>query len=396
MAKILAAMSGGVDSSVAAALLLEQGHEVTGAYMKNWTNEEGLPGDCPWEQDIRDARAVCESLGIEFRILSLMDAYRDRVVDYLLSGYDAGVTPNPDTMCNREMKFGILRDYARHQGFDGLATGHYARLRTNADGSRDILRGTDGNKDQSYFLALLRQEQFRDAWFPIGHLPKPEVRRLAAKHGIPVAEKKDSQGICFIGDIRMADFLAHYLSESPGDIVTLEGRVAGRHRGLHFYTLGQRRGVGVASNLHGKAYVVVAKRRERNELVVAIEEPDTPLLWARRCRVGSLSVANPSRALGDITGLSAQPRYRCPAAPVRVEPGGGDSVLLEFATPQRALTPGQVCAFYEGGTLVGGGVFQEIFSGDEDSAGSKTGVAERREGDIFPASRLEGERLATR
>ena len=396
MAKILAAMSGGVDSSVAAALLLEQGHEVVGAYMKNWTNEEGLPGDCPWEQDIRDARAVCESLGMEFRILSLMDAYRDRVVDYLLSGYDSGVTPNPDTMCNREMKFGILRDYALHQGFEGLATGHYARLRANQDGSRDILRGSDGNKDQSYFLALLRQEQIREAWFPIGDLPKSRVRELASRFGIPVAEKKDSQGICFIGDIRMSDFLSHFLPESPGDIVTPDGRVVGRHRGLHFYTLGQRRGVGVASNQHGKAYVVVAKRREPNHLVVAIEGPDTPLLWATRCRVGSLGVTN--RPLQEIGRLSAQPRYRCPAIRVQVDDwspeGGGDSFVMTFATPQRALTPGQVCAFYEDDVLVGGGVFEEIFAEEAPAEGEKSTVAEPGEGAIFPAT-LPGEEWVT-
>lgn len=344
---------------MAAALLLEQGHEVVGAYMKNWTNEEGLPGDCPWEEDIRDARAVCDFLGIEFRILSLEEVYRDRVVDYLLAGYREGITPNPDVMCNREMKFGIFLDYARAQDFDGLATGHYARIGTRDDGSRDILRGAEG-KDQSYFLALLEQEQIRPVHFPIGHIPKPEVRREAERFDLPVAAKKDSQGICFIGQIRMSDFLSHYIPDDPGPIVDLEGRELGEHRGLHLHTLGQRRGLGVASNTHGKAYVVVEKRIASKELVVAFDEPDTPKLYARRCRVGSVTVTNEPLDIGG--RCLAQPRYRCAAGEARLEAGEREGeVMVTFTEAQRALTPGQICAFYDGDRLLGGGIFLEIF-----------------------------------
>ncbi len=359
MAKILVAVSGGVDSSVAAALLLEQGHEIVGAYMKNWTNEEGLPGDCPWEQDIRDAREVCDFLGIEFRILSLMEEYRNRVVDYLLAGYREGITPNPDVMCNREMKFGIFLDFARTQGFDHIATGHYAQTVKNPDNTTDVLRGGKG-KDQTYFLALLEQEQIRPALFPMGHLTKPEVRLEAERFRLPVAEKKDSQGICFIGNIKMADFLSHYIEENPGPIVNLSGDVVGEHRGLHLHTLGQRKGLGVPSNTFGKAYVVVDKRTETNQLVVAFDEPETPFLYARKCRVGSISVTN--RPLNECGKLLVQPRYRCQATEVEPEFSRDDSksVILTFAEPVRALTPGQICAFYEGDKLLGGGVFQEI------------------------------------
>lgn len=361
MAKVLVGMSGGVDSSVAAAMLLEQGHEVVGAYMKNWTNEEGLPGDCPWEQDIRDAREVCDFLGIEFRILSLMDEYRDRVVDYLLSGYRDGITPNPDVMCNREMKFGIFREFAMAQEFDHVATGHYAQIRRNEDETVDIYRGAKG-KDQTYFLALLEQEQIQPALFPIGHLPKPEVRKEAERFGIPVATKKDSQGICFIGDIKMSDFLGHYLEESPGDIVTLEGKAVGAHKGLHLHTLGQRKGLGVPSNTFGKAYVVVEKRPESNELVVAFDEPETPGLYGSRCRVGSITVTN--HELESASELLVQPRYRCEASPVTLERLDEKTVELTFSKPQRALTPGQICGFYEGEKLLGGGVFQKIYHGE--------------------------------
>jgi tRNA-specific 2-thiouridylase len=207
--RILAAMSGGVDSSVAAAQLVADGHEVVGAYMKNWINEENIVGDCPWQQDIEDARAVAEHLGIEFRVVNLMDEYRERVVNYLLEGYQSGVTPNPDVMCNREMKFGVFLEYAREEGFVAVATGHYARRRDNADGSADILCGADPNKNQTYFLALLRQDQAQGALFPIGHMLKPQLREEAVRLGLPNAGKKDSQGICFIGQVKMSDFLAN-------------------------------------------------------------------------------------------------------------------------------------------------------------------------------------------
>ncbi|HCN77828.1 MAG TPA: tRNA 2-thiouridine(34) synthase MnmA [Verrucomicrobiales bacterium] len=284
--KILAAMSGGVDSSVAAALLAREGHDVTGAYMKNWINEENVAGHCPWQQDIEDARAVAERIGIGFQVVNLMREYRQRVVKYLLEGYQEGVTPNPDVMCNREMKFGVLWDWARERGFDAIATGHYARKTPDGPG---ILRGADPNKDQSYFLAMMRPEQARIARFPIGHLLKPELRALAREMGLQTAEKKDSQGICFIGRVRMADFLRAYVPDAPGPIVrAIDGRELGTHPGLHFYTLGQRRGIGIPSNTDHRAYVVVGKRAADRALLVAFDEPDAPGLFQREVRVHAL------------------------------------------------------------------------------------------------------------
>ena len=362
--KILAAMSGGVDSSVAAALLVREGHEVVGAYMKNWINEENIVGHCPWEQDIVDARAVADQLGIEFHVVNLMREYRERVVKYLLEGYQEGITPNPDVMCNREMKFGVLWDWARERGFDAIATGHYARKTGDDTG---ILRGVDPNKDQTYFLAMMRAEQVRIARFPIGHLLKPELREEARRLGLKTADKKDSQGICFIGEVKMEDFLRTFVPDQPGPIVNLEGQVLGEHRGLHLYTLGQRKGIGVASNLYKQAYVVVAKRPETNALVIAIERSDTPLLWARRCTLAALSSTGPG-LLDTARVLNAQPRYRCPAGTAEFRPLGDGRAELVYEAPQRALTPGQICALYDGERLLGGAVFEHIEHADSAAA----------------------------
>jgi tRNA-specific 2-thiouridylase len=356
MAKILAAMSGGVDSSVATALLVQQGYEVEGAYMKNWINEENIIGHCPWEEDILDARAVAEQLGIPFRVVNLMREYRERVVKYLVEGYESGITPNPDVMCNREMKFGVLWDWAQEQGFSGIATGHYAQ---KIDGQ--IHRGIDENKDQTYFLAMMQPQQVSIAHFPIGHLPKADVRHEAAKWGLKTAAKPDSQGICFIGEVRMEDFLRTFVPDKPGPIVDLEGKVLGQHQGLHLYTLGQRKGHGVPSNRYKQAYVVVAKRPETNELVLAIEEADTPLLWASACTLRQISSTGTD--LTQPRRLQAQPRYRCPAGHATFTPyerADGWAADLVFDERQRALTPGQICALYEGTQLLGGAVFESI------------------------------------
>jgi tRNA-specific 2-thiouridylase len=352
-------MSGGVDSSVAALLLQRQGLPVEGAYMKNWINEENIVGDCPWQQDIEDARTVAQALQIPFRVVNLMREYRARVVEYLLQGYQDGITPNPDAMCNREMKFGVFLELAKAAGFNAVATGHYARRICRADGSWDILEGVDKSKDQSYFLALLQQHQIAAARFPVGELHKAEVRKVASEFNLATAGKKDSQGICFIGEIKMRDFLQTFVPDNPGPIRTRQGKDLGQHKGLHLYTLGQRRGVGVPSNTRNEAYVVVEKRLDSNELIVAFDRLDTEGLYARRCRIGSLSFTN--KPLPAQARIAAKPRYRARAAPGFFEALGEKSAILEFDQPQRALTPGQVCALYDGEHLVGGGVFEEVF-----------------------------------
>jgi len=382
--RLLVALSGGVDSSVAALLLQRQGFAVVAAYMKNWINEDQVVGHCPWRQDIDDARAVADRLGIEFRVVNLMRDYRRLVVDYLLDGYRRGLTPNPDVMCNREVKFGVFREYARAEGFAAVATGHYARrveggasppgaldpagpTCENAPGGRapppvSLLEGVDPNKDQSYFLALLSQAQVRDARFPIGHLRKPEVRRLAAEAGLVTAAKKDSQGICFIGEVKMADFLRAYVPEHPGPIIrAADGVVLGEHRGLHYFTLGQRRGIRIPSNTDNEAYVVVGKRAADHALLVAFDRADAPGLWTNECRVDRISFVN--EPVTRPTRLECRVRYRDPRVPVEfvpVEPSdaaAGASARIRFHAPQRALAPGQILALYDGERLLGGGVF---------------------------------------
>ncbi len=381
MSRILVAMSGGVDSSVAALLLKQQGHDVVGAYMKNWINEDNVIGHCPWMQDIDDARATAEAIGIEFRVVNLMQDYRRLVVDYLLDGYQRGLTPNPDVMCNREMKFGVFLKYAQAEGFAAVATGHYARKAPRssagaaparsvpvdrpssaATSSFSLLEGVDKNKDQSYFLALLSQAQLRDALFPIGHLEKPQLRELANDARLPNARKKDSQGICFIGEVKMADFLRAYVPEHPGPIVrATDGKILGEHRGLHYYTIGQRRGIRIPSNTDHQAYVVVGKRASDHALLVAFDGPSAPGLWTSEARVHHLSfIGEPLTAA---TTIECRVRYRDPRVPIHftpvapTAPGEPHYALIRFSTPQRALAPGQIMALYRGEELLGGGIF---------------------------------------
>jgi tRNA-uridine 2-sulfurtransferase len=348
-------MSGGVDSSVAALLLKEQGVHVVGAYMKNWINEENIFGDCPWQQDIEDARATADALGIEFRVVNFIDQYKERIVEYLLDGYKRGITPNPDVMCNREMKFGVLLDYALQEGFSAVATGHYARKQQGQDGSFDLLEGVDEKKNQSYFLAMIQQAQLARAEFPIGELRKADVRAFALARKLPNAAKKDSQGICFIGNIRMSDFLRHYIADEPGEIVTTEGRPVGEHKGLHLYTIGQRRGLGVPSNTDHEHFVVVGKDLQKNRLLVAFDRPESPGLFKCEIQIHGISWIN--RPVREECRLLARPRYLDPLQAITFSPSGPSSATIRFDVPQRALTSGQILALHDGEVVLGGGIY---------------------------------------
>ena len=357
MSRFLVALSGGVDSAVAALLLKRQGHEVHAAYFRTWMNEEGLPfpGECPWEEDVRNARAAAEHLGLPFKVMDLVADYRRTVVEYLVEGYRNGLTPNPDVVCNREMKFGVFLRRALDEGYDAIATGHYARRRANADGSFDLLEGADPNKDQSYFLAMLRQEQLARAVFPVGELFKPDVRRLAAESGLPNAERKDSQGICFLGQVPVQDFLERHIPDAPGPVVNHEGRTIGTHRGLHRFTLGQRKGIGLPSNTDHEHYVVVKKDFATATLHVAFDRPGLPSLYADCAKARGFSWIN--RPLSGEADVLARIRHRDPATPARLKfaADGGAEVL--FAQAQRGIAPGQVLAVYHDRVLLGGGVF---------------------------------------
>ncbi|WP_156413983.1 MULTISPECIES: tRNA 2-thiouridine(34) synthase MnmA [unclassified Guyparkeria] len=349
--RIMVGMSGGVDSSVAALLLKEAGYRVEGLFMKNW---EGDDDDeyCAAKEDMLDAMAVADKLGIEFHYVNFAAEYWDRVFEHFLHEYQAGRTPNPDILCNREIKFRAFLDHARSLGADAIATGHYARRLEGPDGAR-LGRGIDENKDQSYFLHALSREQVGSAYFPVGELEKPRVREIAAEHDLITAGKKDSTGICFIGERRFADFLKTYLPAQPGPIETLDGERLGTHQGLMYHTIGQRQGLGIGgTKSHGDApWYVAGKDLERNTLLV-VQGKNHPALFARRLEAEQVHWIEPPP-----TGrpLTAKIRYRQPDQAVSIEQDG-DRLVATFETAQRAITPGQSVVFYDGPVCLGGAV----------------------------------------
>ncbi len=349
--RIMVGLSGGVDSSVAALLLKEAGYRVEGLFMKNW---EGDDDDeyCAAKEDMLDAMAVADKLGIEFHYVNFAAEYWDRVFEHFLQEYRAGRTPNPDILCNREIKFRAFLDHARELGADAIATGHYARRIDDEDGVH-LARGVDENKDQSYFLHALSREQVGSAHFPVGELEKPRVREIAAAHGLVTAQKKDSTGICFIGERRFADFLQTYLPAQPGPIETLEGERLGTHQGLMYHTIGQRQGLGIGGlKTHGdEPWYVVGKDLERNVLLVA-QGKNHPALFAPALAAEQVHWIEPPPAGRPIT---AKIRYRQPDQAVEIEQHG-DRLVARFEQPQRAVTPGQSIVFYDGPLCLGGAV----------------------------------------
>src|SRR5262245_25888436 len=333
-------MSGGVDSSVTAWLLQQQGYDVQGLFMSNWDEDED--GYCTAAQDFQDARAVCAQLGIPLHKASFAGEYRERVFAYFLEEYRAGRTPNPDVLCNREIKFGVCFDYARRLGAEWVATGHYARVGHGFDGgSPRLLRGIDAGKDQSYFLHAMPSQALARTLFPIGSLQKSEVRRMARELTLPVFDKKDSTGICFIGERPFAEFLAQYLPAQPGDIETAEGRKVGEHRGLMYYTLGQRQGlrIGGRTDASEEAWYVAGKDLQRNVLLVA-QGHDHPSLFRRSLTACQLSWGAGAAPAGQFR-CTAKVRYRQPDQPCEVRVLAGGDCEVEFDSPQRAVTPGQ-------------------------------------------------------
>ena len=353
--RVIVGMSGGVDSSVSAALLLEQGYQVEGLFMKNWDEDDGTEY-CTAKEDLADAQAVSDRLGIKLHTANFAAEYWDNVFEHFLEEYQAGRTPNPDILCNREIKFKAFLEYALSLGADLIATGHYAR-RADRDGQSLLLRGVDTNKDQSYFLHAVGGEQLARTLFPVGELEKPEVRRIAEKYELATARKKDSTGICFIGERRFSDFLKRYLPAQPGEIQTTDGKVIGRHHGLMYHTIGQRQGLGIGG-LQGASddpWYVLRKDLDRNVLVVG-QGNDHPWLFSRALECSLIYWVNPMD-IQEPLRLTAKVRYRQPDQDCTLEPVEG-GWLIRFDEPQRAVTPGQSIVFYQGEVCLGGGVIE--------------------------------------
>ena len=358
--KVVVGMSGGVDSAVAALLLKEQGYDVVGLFMKNWdsninNDKEGITEDvCPQELDYRDAKNVCDEIGIPLYRVDFIKEYWDDVFKYFLTELEKGRTPNPDIMCNKYIKFDLFKKEAKKLGADKIATGHYARI----EGNR-LLRGVDNNKDQTYFLSQVSPEQLKDVLFPIGHLMKSEVREIARKNHIPVAEKKDSTGICFIGERNYQKFVANYLKGKKGDIIDVEtGKVVGEHKGLMNYTIGQRRNVGLSGDK--KRHYVCGKDSKTNTLYVAYGDDSKYLLSDEAIieDVNHISDKCPTFA-------TAKFRYRSEDIPVTIEYLDNNQLKVKY-TDGKAVTPGQACVIYLGEQCIMGGIIKQVFKNGKE------------------------------
>lgn len=360
-AKIAVGISGGVDSSVAAYLLKSQGYEVFGIFMKNW-EESFSAGYCTVEEDLEDARDVCETLGIELHTVNFVQQYHERVFSLFLEEYRAGRTPNPDVLCNREIKFAELAHYAEQLGADFLATGHYAQ-RFQAGEVAALYKGVDGQKDQSYFLSQITPKQLAKALFPLGGMEKSAVRTIAQQKGLITFDKKDSTGICFIGERPFRDFLRQYLPAQPGEMRTPEGQLVGEHIGLMYYTIGQRQGLGIGgvAGASDEPWYVLDKDLAHNVLLVG--QGEHPLLYHDSLRAGQLAWLNEVPEAGKV--YHAKTRYRQADQPCQVFFQDED-VIVRFSQAQRAITPGQYLVLYDGARCLGGGVIEARFQAQEE------------------------------
>ena len=358
--RVVVGMSGGVDSAVAALLLKRAGYSVTGLFMKNWEDDDD-DEHCSTRQDLIDVASVADVIGIDLDVVNFAAEYKDRVFSEFLREYQAGRTPNPDVLCNAEIKFKAFLDHALAMGAARIATGHYTGLR-QAGGGFELLRAADGAKDQSYFLHRLTQAQLSRVLFPLGALKKTEVRRIAREAGLPVHAKKDSTGICFIGERPFREFLNRYLPKKPGAMRTPEGRRVGEHIGLAFYTIGQRKGIGIGGQRGAPegAWYVAGKDMAKNELIV-VQGHDHPLLLRGALMAGDLAwVAGEAPAIEPVGGAhyGAKTRYRQADAECSISRLSGDHLELRFAQPQWAITPGQSAVLYRGEVCLGGGVIR--------------------------------------
>lgn len=342
--KIYVGISGGVDSSVTAALLKQQGFDVVGVYMKNWSQD--LPGHtCPWKEDYQDAKRVALQLGIPFRMFDFETDYRQKVVEYMLDEFRAGRTPNPDIMCNQEIKFKLFLETALENGADMIATGHYAKTKNGR-----LLKAKDDNKDQTYFLYRVTREALHKTLFPLGEYTKPEIRKLAKKLELVTAEKKESMGICFVGKVGIKDFLKSYVVTKPGKIIDQHGRIIGEHDGAIFYTIGQRHGLEVGGGL---PYYVIGKDMDKNEVYVTTDLNDERL-WRKKIHLTDMHWIN--EATTDNETLQVRLRHRGELVDCTIETLKGDGAELKLATPVRGVTPGQSAVLYSEDQCLGGGI----------------------------------------
>lgn len=352
--RVVVGMSGGVDSSVAALLLKEQGYDVIGIFMKNWDDTDEF-GVCTATEDYEDVINVCNDIGIPYYAVNFEQQYWDKVFTYFLDEYKAGRTPNPDVMCNKEIKFKAFLDHAMSLGADYLATGHYAQVVETENGVA-MLRGKDENKDQTYFLNQLNQDQLQKVMFPIGSLDKSEVRLIAEKAGLATAKKKDSTGICFIGERNFKEFLSQYLPAQPGDMKTMDGEVVGKHDGLMYYTIGQRHGLGIGGA--GDPWFVLGKDLANNALLVG-QGFHNDALYSDSLTAINVSFAT-AKNLPKTFSCTAKFRYRQPDTDVTVQLGDNNTATVTFAQPVRAITPGQAVVFYDGEECLGGGTIDTV------------------------------------